>query len=79
MLFVFLHGNYGLVRYMRLRKQKHELEAEIAHLQAKQKRLLREKKLLQSDYQYIEKILREKFRMSKKNEKVFVISPPKKK
>ena len=76
-LFVFLRGNYGFIRYVQLYRQKQELLREINRLNKKQKLLKEEIRLLKTDYQYIEKILREKYRMGKKGEKVYVVTPKK--
>ncbi|NOZ60835.1 MAG: septum formation initiator family protein [Calditrichaeota bacterium] len=72
---VFLRGNYGFVRYMQLRKQKQNLVEEIKRLTAKRDHLKEEIQLLSSDYQYIKKILREKYRMGEKGEKIFFVAP----
>ncbi len=77
-IFVFLRGNYGFIRYMQLRKQKQKLQQEIVRLEKKRDRLKREIKLLSSDYQYIKKILREKYRMGEKGEKIYFVAPSKK-
>ena len=79
LIIVFLRGNYGFVRYMQLRKQKQNLVEEIKRLSAKREQLEREIRLLTSDYQYIKKILREKYRMGEKGERIFFLAPADKK
>jgi len=75
-LYVFLHGNYGFIRYMQLQKQRQQLVNDIKELKKKQDSLEKEVDQLLHNYRYIEKILREKYKMGKKGEKIyFMVSP----
>ncbi len=74
-LFVLLRGNYGLIKYVQLLHQKRELIKEINNLNAQSEALKKEIDQLQHDYRYIEKIVREKYKMGKAGEKIYFLIP----
>ncbi|MBC8179655.1 septum formation initiator family protein [candidate division KSB1 bacterium] len=74
--FLFLRGNYGYIQYKQLEKQKKELIQQISDLKKEQTELEQEIGDLLNNYLYIEKIVREKYKMGKDGEKIyFMISP----
>lgn len=75
MLFVFLRGNYGFIKYVQLLKQKRELTKDIENLKAQSETLKKEINQLLYDYSYIEKIVREKYKMGKTGEKIYFLIP----
>ena len=76
--YIFLQGNYGFIRYWQLQKQKKELFEQIVVLKKQQNDLIKEINMLKKNQQYIEKIVREKYKMGKEGEKIyFMISPSK--
>ena len=77
--YFFLQGNYGLIRYWQLQRQKKELIQQMVDLKKQQKDLEQEIDRLKNNNRYIEKIVREKYKMGKEGEKIFfMISPSKK-
>ncbi len=77
--YFFLQGNYGFIRYWQLQRQKKELIQQMVELKKQQNDLEREIDRLRNNYRYIEKIVREKYKMGKEGEKIFfMISPSKK-
>jgi len=73
--YIFLLGNYGLIRYYHLQKQKKQLISQIAELKEEQVKLQKEIEMLQNNYRYIEKIAREKYQMGKAGEKIYFMIP----
>ena len=59
----------------RLREEKAEIQQSIVQLREEKKRLESEKTRLQTDYEYIEQLARENYRMAKPGEKVFKVVP----
>jgi cell division protein FtsB len=77
--FLFLRGNYGHIQYKQLQKQRRELVQQISDLKKQQGELAQEIDNLMNNYRYIEKIVREKYKMGKNGEKIyFMISPSEK-
>jgi len=66
-------GPRGTVQLLKFVSQKQELEEEIKGLEAKKKELEALKEKIEKDPDYIEKIAREKYKMRKKEEKVYQI------
>jgi len=77
LLYIFIGGDYGLYRIYHLRRRTRELEAENAKLLEEHKRLVEERRKLEGDLGYIEKLAREKYGMIKKGEIVYEIVPGK--
>ncbi len=75
LLYVFLFGNHGLIRYYQLQQRKKALVHKIEQLKQEQKALKEEINLLTSNYLYIEKIAREQYQMGKKKEKIYLMVP----
>ncbi len=71
--YLFLQGQYGLINYFQLKKQKAKLVEQIKQLEQEEVRLRKEIRQLINDYSYIEKIVREKYKMGKKKEKIYLI------
>jgi cell division protein DivIC len=70
---VFLFADRGTVLFYKSYSDKEKLEDEIQQLEKKLDQLKIEKEKLESDPKYIEKIAREKYKMKKKNEKVYQV------
>lgn len=71
--FIFFHGDDGLIQYWRLTNEKNQLKNKIAELRLEQEKLKKEIEMLQNDYQYIEKVARERYKMGREGEKIYVI------
>lgn len=71
--YVFFHGEHGLIQYWRLLNQRKQLNERLVELKQEQEQLKKEIELLKHNYQYIETIARERYKMGRENEKVFVI------
>ncbi|MEE9162437.1 MAG: septum formation initiator family protein [Candidatus Neomarinimicrobiota bacterium] len=61
----------GLMRLHKLKAEQKQLELEIASLEARATGLMIERAHLESDFAYIERLAREKYRMVRRGEKVF--------
>jgi len=70
-LVVLSFSDLGLIRYFQLKRENNRLISQINDLKDYRDALHIEKKRLEEDLGYIEKIAREKFRMVKPGEKVF--------
>jgi len=70
---IFLTGSRGTFQLYNFSKQKVDLENEIEALESENSKLEEMKLKLESDPEYIEKIAREKYKMQKKEEKVYEI------
>lgn len=73
--FFFIHGDYGLYHYWKLKKEKDELELKIKALKAEQAALKKEIDSLKHNKQYIEKMARERYKMGREGERVYYVSP----
>ena len=73
LLIIFLFGNHGLYQLYILKKERSNIQEKINLLREEKMALENEKTKLQTDYKHIEEIAREKYRMSKKGEKVFKV------
>ena len=75
-----VYGNYGAYQMFVIKRQKSNLENEIAKLKKQQAELIKTREQAKSDLTYIEKIAREKYSMVKPGEHVYqVISKDKEK
>jgi cell division protein FtsL len=70
---IFVTGSRGTIQLYKFTKQKQDLEKEINELEGEKEKLQKMKSDLESDPEYIEKIAREKYKMKKKEEKVYEI------
>ena len=75
LLIIFIFGDHGVYQLYRLREEKAEIQQSIVQLREEKKRLESEKTRLQTDYEYIEQLARENYRMAKPGEKVFKVVP----
>jgi len=73
LLIIFLFGNHGLYQLYILKKERSNIQEKINLLREEKMALEDEKTKLQTDYKYIEELAREKYRMSKKGERVFKV------
>ena len=67
----FFFGNTGFVRYLDLNHTKSSLERDIAGIEAKNRQIKNELKLLKENPFYIEKHAREDFDMARPDEYIF--------
>ena len=75
-IFLIIHlifNDLGLIKMFELKSKKNELHAEIQKLKIEIEEKTQVENMLVNDFEYIEKIAREQFRMVKKGEKVFRI------
>ena len=77
LIYAYTAGDYGFIRIYSLLQEKKNLQLETKKLEAKIVDLNVEKKRLQGDLLYIEKIAREKYGMAKEDEKVYKFSEEK--
>ena len=73
LLIIFFFGNHGLYQLYGLKKERAKIQTRINELREEKLQLEDEKIKLKTDYQYIEELAREKYRMAKKGEKVFKV------
>ena len=73
LLIIFLFGNHGLYQLYILKKERSNIQEKINLLREEKIALEDEKTKLQTDYKHIEELAREKYRMSKKGERVFKV------
>ncbi len=74
-LFFLAVNQHGLLRLWRLQREQERLEVEIALLRERSADLRQVRTHLENDMLYIERLVREKYRMVKKGEKVFRVIP----
>ena len=75
LLIVFVFGDHGLFQLYKLKRERAEIQKHISQLRENREILISEKKRLENDLEYIEKLAREKYRMAKPGEKVFKVVP----
>ena len=73
LVIIFLFGNHGLYQLYTLKKERDKIQQNINMLREEKIALEGEKVKLQTDYKHIEELAREKYRMSKKGERVFKV------
>ena len=73
LLIIFLFGNHGLYQLYLLKKERSSIQEKINFLREEKMALEDQKTKLQTDNKHIEEIAREKYRMSKKGERVFKV------
>ena len=73
LLIIFLFGNHGLYQLYILKKERNSIQEKINLLREEKIALEDEKTKLQTDNKQIEEIARERYRMSKKGERVFKV------
>lgn len=70
-IFIFVFGESGLIKYIEMKGKKVQLEREIKEIETTNEALRRELQLLKENPFYIEKYAREEFRMAKPDEYIF--------
>ena len=75
LLIIFFFGDHGVYQLYRLNAEKAEIQNAITNLREEKRQLGNEKIRLESDYEYIEELARERYRMAKPGEKVFKVVP----
>jgi len=70
---VFLFADRGFLHFYESYNEREALQEQIDELEMKKEQLLEEKDKLQNDPEQIEKIAREKYKMKKKEEKVYQV------
>lgn len=70
-IFIFVFGESGLIKYMEMKGKKIRLEREIKEIEITNEALRRELHLLKENPFYIEKYAREEFGMAKPDEYIF--------
>ena len=75
LLIIFFLGDHGVYQLYRLRKEKTEIQKLIVELREEKQQLEKEKIRLETDFDYIERLARERYRMAKKGEKVYKVIP----
>lgn len=76
LIYLFIQGDQGFLRYVELKKEKARLTKKIEALKKENQNLQDEIELLRNNYRYIEKIARERHQMGKDGEKIYIINPP---
>ncbi len=74
-LYYLSFNDYGIVRQFRMRKEIQHIQKQINMLQQQQSRIRETIERLTSDYNYIEKIAREKYLLQKKGEEIYIVKP----
>lgn len=77
LLYIFIQGDQGLLKYIKLQQEKKLLLKQIEELKKEHNDLINEIDLLTNNYRYIEKNVRERLQMGKKGEKIYILTPPK--
>ena len=70
---IFVFGDHGLFQLYKLKKEKSSIQNHISELRKEREVLISEKKRLENDLMYIEKLAREKYRMAKPGERVYKV------
>lgn len=73
LMIIFLFGDHGLYQLYKIKSQRNVAQKRIEELKTEIALLENEKKRLQTDLDYIERLAREKYRMAKTGEKVFKV------
>ena len=70
---IFVFGDHGLFQLYKLKREKNSIQKHISELRKEREVLISEKKRLENDLMYIEKLAREKYRMAKPGERVYKV------
>jgi len=76
LIFLFVQGDQGFLKYIQLQKEKRNLRQRIEELKKEHNELINEIDLLTNNYRYLEKIAREQHQMGKKGEKIYILKSP---
>ena len=75
LVMIFIFGDHGLLQLYKLEKEKKNIKNYISTLRELREDRFTEKNKLENDKEYLEKLAREKYLMSKPGERVFKILP----
>lgn len=75
LLIIFFLGDHGIYQLYRLQKEKAEIQKLIVELREEKQHMEEEKTRLETDFEYIERLARERYRMAKKGERVYKVLP----
>jgi cell division protein FtsB len=75
LVMIFVFGDHGLFKLYKLGKEKKNIKDYILYLRDLREERYIEKNKLENDKEYLEKLAREKYLMSKPGEKVFKVIP----
>ena len=75
LVMIFTFGDHGLLQLYKLEQEKKNIKNYISTLRELREDRYTEKNKLENDKEYLEKLAREKYLMSKPGEKVFKILP----
>jgi len=75
-LYAFFGGDDGLYQVWKMRRELTRIEGEVARLEAENDSLRQVLWRLENDLEYVEKVAREEYGMSKKGERVYRLRPP---
>lgn len=75
LVMIFIFGDHGLLQLYKLEQEKKNIKNYISTLRELREDRYTEKNKLENDKEYLEKLAREKYLMSKPGEKVFKILP----
>ena len=75
LIIIFLFGDHGIYQLYQIRAQRKITQKRVEELKTEIALLENEKKRLETDLDYIERLAREKYRMAKRGEKVFKVIP----
>ena len=70
---IFIFGDHGLFQLYKLKREKSSIQKHTSELRKEREVLISEKKRLENDLMYIEKLAREKYRMAKPGERVYKV------
>ena len=73
LLIIFFFGDHGLYQLYRVRSEREQIKKDIQQLRTERIKLEGKKQRLENDFEYIERLARERYRMAKKGEKVFKV------
>ncbi len=73
LIIIFLIGDHGIYQLYKIKAQRKITQKRIEELKTEMALLENEKKRLETDLDYIERLAREKYRMAKPSEKVFKV------
>jgi len=74
-LWLYVGGAKGLYQQVRLRLERRKLQKEITALKVRQLELQAEVHRLETDSTYLERLAREKYRLAKPGEKIYLLVP----
>jgi cell division protein FtsB len=66
-------NDYGIVRHFRIKREVKQIQAQIKMLEQQQKEINTRIEKLRSDYDFIEKLARERLKLVKKGEELYIV------